>query len=110
MYFRNPYWSNQTRIELLERWILVHSIIYYILNTNIISDKRYDRNSRQLLVLIAKDPEAFEKSRWYYVMKDFDGNTGFDLYFRLSIEDRGDLTLIANNLIYRFKKEKKENV
>jgi hypothetical protein len=77
MEFPSPYWSQKTKIELLERWILVHSYLYYDLNKSVASDHVFDKNSSQLVSFIIAFPEAFKESRYYYAMKDFDGSTGF---------------------------------
>jgi hypothetical protein len=63
-------------MELLQRWILVHSFIYYELNKNIISDEMFDKNSKQLYEMQQKHKAQFKKSRYYYAMHDFDGSTG----------------------------------
>jgi hypothetical protein len=99
MKFGNPYWSNKTRIELLQKWIIVHSIIYYELNTNIISDSMFDANSKQLVELIKSDQEACRASKWYKVFKGFDGSSGFDLYSKLSREKQKELMGLATHLI-----------
>ena len=99
MKFTNPYWSNKLRISALQRWILVHSIIYYELNTSIIEDKLFDANSRQLVQMQNDFPEDAIESDYYYVFYNFDGNTGFDLYERLNNKDKKYLTHIAKYLI-----------
>jgi len=105
MHFSNPYWSNMTKMELLEKWIIVHSIIYYELNGNVVKDSVFDYNAKQLVYMIATDITSFEQTRWFYAMKDFDGNTGFDLYTRLNMDDREALTLIARNILYYHKRK-----
>ena len=91
MKFNNPYWSIKERIELLQRWIIMHSIIYYELNESLISDKMFNANSIQLMKYKNKYRLEYESSRWYYVMKDFDGATGFDLFGRLESKKQHDL-------------------
>lgn len=65
-----------------ERQILVHSYIYYDLNTNLISDSTYDEWSKELAQLIKDNPEEFKKSENYQGFKGFDGSTGMDLPYR----------------------------
>lgn len=77
MQFPSPYWNPKTKIELLQRWILVHSHLYYDMNSSVIEDQMFDRNSKQLVSLQMAHHEEFKKSRYYYAMKDFDGSTGF---------------------------------
>ena len=83
MTFNNPYWTPETKIDTLARWIIIHSIIYYELNESIVSDQLFDSNSRLFVHLVDVNKEAFKRSYYYEIMKDFDGNTGFDLFHRL---------------------------
>lgn len=90
------YWSDKTKISLLQRRILVYSIQYYKLSETVISDKEYDSISRQLLQLQkTASKEDREGSQYWYVFNDFDANTGFDLYDRLSKKDQNYLMRIA---------------
>ena len=90
------YWSDQTKISLLQRRILVYSIQYYKLSETVIPDKEYDSISRQLLQLQkTASKEDKEGSQYWYVFNDFDANTGFDLYDRLSKKDQNYLMRIA---------------
>lgn len=90
------YWSDQTKISLLQRRILVYSIQYYRLSETVISDKEYDSISRQLLQLQkTASKEDREGSQYWYVFNDFDANTGFDLYDRLTKKDQSYLMRIA---------------
>lgn len=49
------------RIRRMRRQILVHSIIYYRFNDNLIDDFKYDKIARELVKLQAKNPEISEK-------------------------------------------------
>lgn len=82
------YWDNKTKIEYLQRRILVYSIAYYELNNNIVSDKYYDEISKQLIVLQKENKDIVKESAYGYVFYDFDGSTGFDLYHRLNKSDK----------------------
>lgn len=88
MIFRNPYWTLETKLDLLARWIIVHSIIYYELNTSIVPDHVFDSNSRLFVVLVDDNRSVLKNTRYGYVMKDFDGSSGFNLYNRLRAADR----------------------
>jgi hypothetical protein len=92
MKFNNPYWKPVTKIELLQRWILTHSFLYYTLNYTIATDKRYDDNSEQLVELKEKYPKSWKNSRYYYAMKEFDGSTGFGFVEKLNDEHREAVT------------------
>lgn len=98
------YWSKSTKISYLQRRILVYSIMYYKLNESCISDDRYDAIVKQLVRLQNEtSEEEFKKSTYYYAMYDFEGSTGFDLYYRLTMEDKRHLTAIAKSVLKRWK-------
>lgn len=98
------YWSDQTKISLLQRRILVYSIQYYKLSESVISDKEYDSISRQLLQLQSTAlKEDREGSQYWYVFNDFDANTGFDLYDRLTKKDQDYLLKIASFVLSNYK-------
>jgi hypothetical protein len=100
MRFANPYFTIQEKMELLQRWIIVHSIIYYKLSTSIVTDADFDANCQQLVNLMRKYPHIVSKTRYAYCMQDFDGSTGFYLPDRLTEADR---TILFTNA-YRLEK------
>jgi len=67
------------KINLLERWILFHSYLYYEKNESVVSDYMYDNNAHILYKAMVKYPKAFKASRYYKFFKDYDGNTGMHL-------------------------------
>lgn len=98
------YWDDITKINYLQRYIIVHSIIYYELNQNCITDKKYDAVCKQLVQMQSSvDESELKKTEYYYVMHDFDGSTGFDLCSRLNDHDKKHLTNLAW-LIINFRK------
>ena len=99
MKFRNPYWSKKLCISALQRWIIVHSILYYELDSSIVEDKTFDANSKQLVQMQHDYPNEAKASDYWYVFYDFDGSTGFDLYHRLNKEDKNWLHHIANHVL-----------
>ena len=104
------YWSDKTKISLLQRRILVYSIQYYRLSETVISDKEYDSISRQLLQLQkTASKEDREDSQYWYVFNDFDANTGFDLYDRLTTNDQIYLTKIAALVLSNYQKGASQN-
>lgn len=74
------HFSAQEQIELLERWILVQSFVYYELNDNIAPDYKYDANAIQLNILVKDWPDIFKKSRYYAYFHDFANNDGREHY------------------------------
>lgn len=100
------YWNDKTKIEYLQRIIILHSIIYYELNSNCIIDKDYDKLSKQLLELMSNTKKSIlEKTQYWYVYKDYDGSTGYYLYHNLSKKDKKYLYLIANNILKQYRIE-----
>ncbi|MEG0579503.1 MAG: hypothetical protein RR490_06270 [Niameybacter sp.] len=101
------YWSDSTKISYLQRRIIVHSILYYEMDSSVISDKQFDVLCQQLVQMQKEaDFAEFRKSTYYYVMHDFDGSTGFYLYGRLTKYDKEYLSQIAGNVSRSFKDPK----
>lgn len=91
------YWDEAVKISYLQRRIIVHSIIYYVQGSSVITDQQFDALSRQLVRMQKEaSEEELKKSTYYYAMYDFDGSTGFDLYDRLNEHDKEYLMQIAN--------------
>lgn len=97
------YWDIKTKIEYLQRRIIVYSIAYYELNNNIVSDKYYDEISKQLVVLQNENKSVVKETMYGYVFHDFDGSTGFDLYDKLNKKDKEYLMEITQ-MVLRSKK------
>lgn len=90
------WWDNKTRIEYIQRRVIVYSILYYNMDTSILLDNQFDSISNQLVKLMKETPQSvLEKTRYWYCMYDFDGSTGFHLYSRLNEDDREQLENLA---------------
>lgn len=100
----NCYLSEKTKINVLQRQVIVHSILYYELDCPIISDKEFDELSNQLLNIMNTTEVDLEETQYYYCLNDFDGNSGFDLYSRLNTFDKIHLNQIAIFLIHSTQK------
>lgn len=107
MRFSNPYWSKQLQISTLQRWVVVHSILYYEMDNSIVSDKAFDTNAKQLAQMQKDFPKDAKASQYWYAFKGFDGTTGFDLFSKLSDGDRSYLTKIAEVVLASYNKSKK---
>ena len=92
------YWSNKLKCNYLQRYIIIHSIIYYELNNSVISDKQFDDVSKQLIKL-SKQTNNYSETEYYYVFKNFTGETGFYLYDNLRKEDKKYLLHIAKYIL-----------
>jgi NAD-dependent DNA ligase adenylation domain len=66
-----------------QRQILVHSFLYYQLDTSIIADHIYDLWCKQLAVFMKENPEIAKQSFYYEAFKEFDGSSGYDLPFTI---------------------------
>jgi len=82
MTFSKPF-TDLEKIQLLQRSILVNSYAYYELDSNLLSDYKYDMNTRQLLELKKSAPGDFRKSKYYRYFDNFESGTGFDLASRI---------------------------
>lgn len=63
--------------------ILIHSCIYYHLNTNVISDKQWDAWAKELKNLQEQYPDISKQVTLYEYFKDWDASTGAFLPIKL---------------------------
>lgn len=108
-------WTLLDKVNFLQRKIILNSIAYYKLSVSPLSDREYDELSKQL-VEMQKDIDISD-TQYGYVMNDFDGTTGFDLYNKLNENDKEYLMKIAmigtgtcNKKEEKKKKKKKKGV
>lgn len=87
------------RINFIQRFIIVHSYIYYELDNNIISDREYDKAGKDLVALKEQYPEFWKMSEYYPQFKDYNGSTGFSLYHELDDKQKTKIRSIARYLI-----------
>ena len=66
-------------INRLQRQLVVHSIIYYRMNSSIWTDAQYDAKSKELIQLMKDRPKEFKDSCMHELFKDYDGSTGYHL-------------------------------
>lgn len=92
------------KFEAVERYILVHSMLYYEMNESVITDQQFDKIAKLLADKIKKmGPKKVKSTTYGYVFYDFDGTTGFDLIGRLTESDRTWITIIANSVLNEYK-------
>ena len=90
----------QDYIDFLQRYIIVHSYIYYELNNNIISDKKYDEKAKELVKYKNDYPELWKTSQYYKQFgEDYNGATGFTLYHDLDEDQKQRIRQIALSLV-----------
>ncbi len=66
-------------INQRRRQLIVHSVLYYRMNTNIVSDHDFDRWCKELVDLQMMYPKESSEVPFAEEFKDFDGSTGFHL-------------------------------
>ena len=85
-------------IERRRVQILVHSYIYYEMDTNIVTDSQWSAWGSELEELQDRYPEESVKAKYYEEFRDFDHSTGADLdYFKPEIMIWA-LSLLSNAL------------
>ena len=74
-------WKNQLKklMERRQRQILVHSIIYYKYDQNIISYYTWSKWAKELYDMQKANPEIAKETALYDIFKDFDYSTGSNL-------------------------------
>ena len=88
--------STQEYINFLQRFIIVHSYIYYELNDNAISDKDYDSKAKELVRYKNGYPVLWKSSEYYKQFgDDYNGATGFSLYHDLNGHQKEIIQSIA---------------
>lgn len=81
--------SIQDYIDFLQRFIILHSYIYYELDNNYISDMEYDKKSKELVQYKNEYPDLWKNSMYYKQFgDDYNGATGFTLYHDLDDEQK----------------------
>lgn len=71
--------------ELIQRrryQMLLHSLLYYELDTTLIEDSRWAELAKELVQLQREHPEIAEQVIFADAFRDFDGSTGYHLPFR----------------------------
>ena len=94
--------TTQEYIDFLQRFIIVHSYIYYELDGSTISDREYDAKSKELVKLKNKYPDLWKSSMYYKQFgDDYNGATGFTLYHDLDDHQKEIIRSIAHSIVRR---------
>lgn len=92
--------TTQEYIDFLQRFVIVHSYIYYELNNNIVSDKFYDEKSKELTKYKNEYPDLWKSSMYYKQFgDDYNGSTGFTLYHDLDERQKEIIRSIAYSIL-----------
>lgn len=91
--------STQEYIDWLQRYIIVHSYVYYETDDEFISDREYDVKSKELTRLKNGYPELWKSSEYYKQFGDeYNGSTGFTLYHDLNARQQNIIKSIVNGI------------
>lgn len=106
-----PEWDAKTRIELLERWVLVQSCAYYEMNENIVSDFDYDANVKFLFELMKDFPDDHHNSRYYLYFSKFEPGctSGFELINKVKKQDSTLYGMIFRDAFLALEAKSKHN-
>ena len=97
--------SDQDYINFLQRGIIVHSYLYYELDSSIIPDREFDKKSRELVSLKNTYPDLWKTSEYYYIFGDeYTGATGYHLYHGLSKQQQELIRAIVDILLNNYQK------
>ena len=69
-------------INRRQRQIMLHSLIYEEYDTNLIDDYVWDTWAKELVRLMADNPEIVKQSVYYEDFVDWTGDTAADLNYR----------------------------
>lgn len=102
--FKNLGWDKITKINYLQRAILIYSFLYYEKSISIVSDKYFDSCCKQLVKGQNKNKDILKQTEYYKIFKDFDGTTGYYLFDKLDKKDKKYIKLICRTVYRNFKK------
>lgn len=89
--------TTQEYIDFLQRFIILHSYIYYELDDNVISDREYDARAKELVKYKNEYPDLWKSSEYYKQFgDDYNGSTGFTLYHDLDEKQKMIIQSIAS--------------
>ena len=74
--------SIAAKIQQRRYQILVHSLLYYELDMNLVSDAKWAEWGQELVQLQTAHPDIASRVIFADAFKSFDGSTGFNLPFR----------------------------
>lgn len=100
------YWTDKQKVDFLQRVVLIHSYLYYFLDNPIWQDAKFDKVCKELVEIQNKIGLKYvrEKTQYGYVFYDFDGNTGYDLYYRLTVEDKSRIKNISLSVLMLYRR------
>lgn len=77
--YQNPVAS---KIQQRRYQILIHSLLYYELDTTLVEDSKWNEWAQELSILQDRNPRIADSVIFAKAFKDFKGDTGMDLPYR----------------------------
>ena len=94
--------KTQDYINFLQRYIIVHSYIYYEMDDTVVSDMKYDAKSKELVRYKNRYPDLWRNSEYYRQFgDDYNGSTGFTLFHDLDDYQQKIIKSIVNSIYTR---------
>lgn len=101
----------QQIIDFYQRFIIIHSHIYYDMDNNLISDREYDKAAKLLASMKEQYPEEWRNSMYYKQFGDeYNGATGMGLYDDLDEDQKLRINWIINSIYRSLRRERGERV
>jgi hypothetical protein len=93
-------WNIRTKMNYLQRSVLILSVAYYIFDESIVPDVKYDAIGRQLARLQNRaSSKSLKATEFYDLFYDYEGFTGFYLYGRMTGHERKRMTDLTKAII-----------
>lgn len=89
------HWSMVDCVNNLQRRVLLNSILYYERDKTALNDAQFKLLCEQLIDYTSKCSNVGDSEFWY-VFHDFDISTTFDLYHRLTDDDKTKLNRMVD--------------
>lgn len=95
------YWTGIMKIEYLQSVVVINSFLYYENDKNVMSDREFDKVAKKLCKMQRRYSQDWIKqyTKFGYCMHDFDGNSGFDLWDRLTDKDKEKVKFIVKDVL-----------
>lgn len=85
------------KVSTMQRYILIHSCLYYEIDSSVITDKEYDKAAYGLVEM--QKEVSVSDTDYGNIFIGFDGTTGFDLFGKLNEVDKEKIRRISRNVL-----------